>query len=230
MKGPPRVGMALALSGLAHVALLGGVLCLGRRPSAVRPVALRLVEVATGPATGAASTTTLGAPPAEARAPARHGPRGPWRRAQAASSLVPPAPGPAPAPSALLEADTAPGVAPSPAPGGGAILAAQVAGPAVAGGTLGAGVGTPSLLGELHRRLAVAAQRCYPAAARRFRLQGEVPVHFCLDGHGVASALRLEGSSGSPLLDRSALECVVPGAEPLAGLEGCFLVPVHFGG
>ncbi|MGO9829003.1 MAG: energy transducer TonB [Myxococcaceae bacterium] len=230
MSGPPRVVPALALSGLAHAALLGSVLFLGQRPSALRPLALRLVEVATGPAaTAAASATTLAAPPAEARAPAHPGPRRPGTRARAASPLEPLEP-PAPAPSAVLAADAAPGAAHSPTPGGGAILAAQVAGPAAAGGALGAAAGTASLLGELHRRLAVAAQRCYPAAARRFRLQGEVPVHFCLDGHGVASALRLEGSSGSPLLDRSALECVVPGAEPLAGLEGCFLVPVHFGG
>jgi TonB family protein len=87
-----------------------------------------------------------------------------------------------------------------------------------------------SRLGELHHRLAEAAARCYPQAARRFRLQGEVPVHFCLDAAGTATALSLEGSTGSALLDRSALECVVQGAAPLSGFEGCFLVPVHFGG
>ena len=85
-------------------------------------------------------------------------------------------------------------------------------------------------LGELHRRLAEAAERCYPAAARRFRLRGEVVLHFCLDAAGAATALSLEGSTGSPLLNRSALECVVPGAQPLSGFEGCFLVPVRFGG
>jgi len=46
----------------------------------------------------------------------------------------------------------------------------------------------------------------------------------------VARALSLEGSTGSAVLDRSALECVVPGAQPLSGFEGCFLVPVRFGG
>jgi TonB family protein len=85
-------------------------------------------------------------------------------------------------------------------------------------------------LGELHRRLAEAAARCYPTAAQRFRLTGEVPLHFCLDAAGVATALSLEGSTGSALLDRSALECVVAGAQPLSGFEGCFLVPVRFGG
>lgn len=111
----------------------------------------------------------------------------------------------------------------------------EAAGPAAAmeasasGLAPGSGV-ADARLGELHRRLAEAAARCYPEAARRFRLTGEVPLRFCLDGRGTAKAVSLEGSTGSPLLDRSALECVVPGAEPLSGFEGCFLVPVRFGG
>jgi TonB family protein len=119
-------------------------------------------------------------------------------------------------------------------PGGGSpgLAAAEgVAGALVpSAGSGGVGGGGASLLGELHRRLAEAAVRCYPGAARRLRLQGIVPVRFCLDRHGVASALNLVGTSGSELLDRSALDCVVPGAEPLAGLPGCFEVPVRFGG
>ncbi len=46
---------------------------------------------------------------------------------------------------------------------------------AASGGEGGDGPRSPgasSLLGELHRRLAESARRCYPAAARRFQLQG----------------------------------------------------------
>ncbi|MGO8970942.1 MAG: energy transducer TonB [Myxococcaceae bacterium] len=225
MSGQPRVGTALVLSSLAHAALLGGVLLAGRPRPADRPLAVRLVQLATGQAVSASPLGEAG-PPSQARAPARPAPRGPRGHTPEAVAMEPPAPLQAPGASALQEADAAPGAA---VPGGTAVWAAAASGPAGAGETLGGGVGTVSLLGELHRRLAEAARRCYPAAARRFRLQGQVPVHFCLDAHGVASALSLEGTTGSPLLDRSALECVVPGASPLPGLEGCFLVPVHFG-
>lgn len=94
----------------------------------------------------------------------------------------------------------------------------------------GQGGGVDPRLAELHRRLAEAAARCYPPAAQRLRLQGEVPLRFCLDAHGGASGLSLLGTTGSDLLDRSALECVVPGAEPLPALAGCFQVAVRFGG
>lgn len=80
----------------------------------------------------------------------------------------------------------------------------------------------------LHLRLARAAERCYPSAARRFRLTGEVQLSFCLDGSGAVSKLELKGSTGSPLLDRAARECVLPGAFPLGIQGGCYSVPVRF--
>src|SRR5262249_24079316 len=61
---------------------------------------------------------------------------------------------------------------------------------------------------ELHRRLAESAQRCYPSAARRLRLRGEVGLHFCLSEQGRASVASLRGSTGSALLDAAARECV----------------------
>jgi outer membrane biosynthesis protein TonB len=87
----------------------------------------------------------------------------------------------------------------------------------------------PGLLAELHRRLSVAARRCYPAAARAFRLRGSSPVRFCLDGKGNAGAVSLLGTTGSPLLDRAAEDCVIPGALPLPG-TGCYTVRIDFTG
>ena len=78
----------------------------------------------------------------------------------------------------------------------------------------------------LHSRLAESARRCYPEAARRFSLQGEVVLSFCLRLGNLAT-VALQGSTGSGLLDRAARECVVQGALPLAA-EGCYRVPVRF--
>ena len=216
---------ALAVSTGAHAALLGALL-LGVRPAPPpRPLSVHLWTVPReerGPFPGAASTSASPARPAElpARRPAARSPRAEGRTVPTPGPL-----GPLFASASLLAAAPAP-ASPDGAGTDGAAGALPGPGP-VAGG---ASVPEASRLEELHRRLALAAARCYPAAARRFRLQGEVPVHFCLDATGAATALSLEGSTGSPLLDRSALECVVPGAQPLSGFEGCFLVPVHFGG
>jgi TonB family protein len=95
-----------------------------------------------------------------------------------------------------------------------------LAGPGRAGGFVDAA--------ELHRRLDASAQRCYPAAALRFRLEGEVPINFCLDGSGGLSTVTLQGSTGSPILDRAAQGCVVQGAVPLPATSGCYDVQVRF--
>ncbi len=96
------------------------------------------------------------------------------------------------------------------------------------GGTDGAGSGDPDLLAGIHARLAEAARRCYPAAARRYRVTGEVQVSFCLDGRGGVSQVAASRSSGSALLDRAAVDCVVPGAVPLPGPTTCVSVAVQF--
>jgi len=85
----------------------------------------------------------------------------------------------------------------------------------------------PALLEALHQRLAAAAKACYPRAARAFRLRGAAPLRFCLDGKGSAGPVSLLGTTGSPLLDRAAKDCVVPGALPLPG-TGCYTVTVEF--
>lgn len=92
------------------------------------------------------------------------------------------------------------------------------------------GSGALDRLAELHQRLADSAQRCYPNAARRLRLQGEVALHFCLSEQGRASAATLRGSTGSALLDRAARECVLAGALPARGMLGCYDLPIKFSG
>ncbi len=81
---------------------------------------------------------------------------------------------------------------------------------------------------ELHQRLASAARRCYPGTAHRLRQRGTVQLHFCLSPQGTASTSTLEGTTGSALLDRAALECVLPGALPAPGMPGCYDVAIRF--
>jgi TonB family protein len=87
---------------------------------------------------------------------------------------------------------------------------------------------TPERITELHQRLATSARRCYPPTARRLRLHGEVGLHFCLNSDGFAQSQALRGSTGSALLDRASLECVLAGALPAPGMVGCYDVQVRF--
>lgn len=102
------------------------------------------------------------------------------------------------------------------------------------GATPGAGAGTdqldPSVAAEVHARLARAASDCYPAQARRFRQQGQVPVSFCVEGTGSAAKVVVT-SSGAALLDEAARGCVMQRAEPFpaAAAGACFAVKVEFG-
>ena len=88
---------------------------------------------------------------------------------------------------------------------------------------------SPALLAALQRRMRDAARECYPPAAAKFRLQGRVSLYFCLDDRGGSHAIRLEGTTGSPVLDAAARDCVLTHAAPLPGLLGCYTVPVEFG-
>ncbi|MCU0699961.1 MAG: energy transducer TonB [Myxococcaceae bacterium] len=82
----------------------------------------------------------------------------------------------------------------------------------------------------MHARLAAAARDCYPAAARRFRQLGRVPVRFCVGANLAAERLVLS-PSGLALLDDAARECVVPRAAPFPAEAAtrCFEVAVDFG-
>ena len=101
------------------------------------------------------------------------------------------------------------------------------------GTSSGGGGGSPGASGPdltaLHQRLAEAAQSCYPAAARRLRLSGQLELAFCASADGRASNPSLGSSSGSELLDRAALDCLLDRAAPLPVRSGCFRVPVRFG-
>jgi TonB family protein len=223
----PRTATALAVSSVAHLALLGALLATVRPAPSPRPLVVRLLRL---PGEALASLRAGGREADGVTGQAVH-------RAPPAAARKPKAPGDSPTPltAAASAARAEPEVAASgpasegPAAEGVAAVEART-GAGVGAGAMGVGPASGARLEELHRRLAEAAARCYPLAARRFRLTGEVPLHFCLDAAGAATALSLEGSTGSALLDRSALECVVAGAQPLSGFEGCFLVPVRFGG
>lgn len=226
MSTETRTGAALLVSTGAHAALLGALFFTLHPAPPSRRVAVRILELSSPEKEDATGAAALGEarPKAALAGPARvHLPKPTpaavevdvVSRAPAAAQATPATEGPMAGPSEAR-----------------ALSAGGAEAPAASMG-LGAGLakgGGGSRLAELHRRLAEAAARCYPSSARRFRLTGEVPLHFCLDASGVATALSLEGSTGSALLDRSALECVVQGAQPLSGFEGCFLVPVRFGG
>lgn len=110
--------------------------------------------------------------------------------------------------------------------------AGGAAGGAVGGAAGGAArntrAGAQMDLTALHRRLSETAKSCYPAAAKRFRVQGIVPVYFCISPEGGLERVEQRGSSGSGILDRAATDCVLPGAVPLPGPAGCYEVPVEF--
>lgn len=95
---------------------------------------------------------------------------------------------------------------------------------APAGGGDGANVSE-----ELHRRLVAAARSCYPTAAKRLRLEGQARLTFCLDERSSIRSRRIDASTGTAVLDRAALECVLDRASPLQAPPGCYTVPVRFG-
>lgn len=87
------------------------------------------------------------------------------------------------------------------------------------------------MIALVHARLAAAADRCYPAAARRFQQRGTVHVSFCTDASGAAASATVTASSGAELLDTAARTCVVESASPFPreASAHCFSVPVRFG-
>ena len=98
----------------------------------------------------------------------------------------------------------------------------------------GAGRGSASaeLIALVHARLAAVADRCYPAAARRFQQRGTVQLSFCIDPNGGTASTSVTQSSGAELLDAAARGCVLESAAPFPreASARCFSVPVRFGG
>lgn len=74
----------------------------------------------------------------------------------------------------------------------------------------------------------------YPSEARRKRIRGEVHVRFTVSRSGSVGSVRLARSSGSPILDKAALETVrraapFPAIPPAAGRSSwSFTVPLAF--
>jgi periplasmic protein TonB len=100
----------------------------------------------------------------------------------------------------------------------------------VAAGTAGSGELANAVdLAALNAKLAAAAAECYPSAARRLRLTGEVELDFCAETDGRASSASIRGSTGSAVLDAAAQRCVLEHAVPLPVRAGCFRLPVRFG-
>jgi protein TonB len=176
---------------------------------------------AADPPVALAAAARAEAPPRPARPTVRAAVAAPAPAAPSAAEAPPTAPGGESAAAQPQEAGTVQ-VVPTGYPGGG-MDALEVVEPGPAQPAFDAAA--------LHSKLAAAAQRCYPAAARRFGLTGEAQLEFCLDAAGALSSRKLEHSSGQSLLDTAALDCVLPGAQPFPAeaFDGCFSVPVRFG-
>ena len=245
-----RLAVALGASLAAHGAVaLAAALALAAQtplpPRASTPRAqgapLRVALVHQGASLGPPAGGVASVPAAPARSAA------PPMRAQVPPSLAPPPPAATealalvaggaalpPAGGDDAAAATPGGAAPrgdapaSPAEasaGAGATSQAAVAG----GGGGGPAVGAAAVEEALSARLADAAARCYPLAARRYRLEGTAVVRFCLDAQGALASAEVRTPSGAALLDGAATACVVPGALPFPpGAGGCYRVPVHF--
>ena len=100
------------------------------------------------------------------------------------------------------------------------------------GGGSSVGAGSPRGASRdraaLEAHLRAHASRCYPPAARKRYVQGGATLHFCIGADGKPDSIEIEKSSGSSLLDRAAIECVLRGAAPLPGPRGCMSVPIWF--
>lgn len=194
------------------------------------PVA-RVTPAASRPVPARAPPVTTPQPPPDPPAGAGEQPDHPGGASaqEAASADQDDRPGPGgpaelePAASGQRPAGSTGGTAGASAGAGGVLASGAAAGEAPS-----ASGGAASLSALLASRLSEAAQRCYPAAAARFRLTGEVQLSFCLREDGQASSVRVARSSGAEVLDQAAAGCVLPGALPFPGAAGCYELPVRF--
>lgn len=240
-----RWPIAVAVSVLAHVAVVGGLFVSLRRSSSTLPSPV--------PRARAVEVLRIGVLPRAAHSPEPVDAPAPPARAGRGSAAAPrPLTIDAPAPSQVALVEPGPAAAEaSDAPASPAAGTEPVAGPNTTGveGATGDGVpsalapaGTPATEGgrgdtidlaftrELHARLAVAASECYPPQARRFRQQARVPVSFCIDADGQPERVVVT-PSGIASLDDAASSCVVRRAAPFPSRARahCFTVPIDFG-
>jgi protein TonB len=82
---------------------------------------------------------------------------------------------------------------------------------------------------EIESRLRAATSGCYPYAAIRANLEGVTKLGFCVGESGMAGRVQIVQSSGAPLLDRAALDCILPAAMPFPPAKHlCVTVPIRF--
>lgn len=228
---------AVLASVVAHALLVSAVFFFERtKPQhvekpAVAPAPVRRVTRVSLAGRSAPAAAAPSAPVALPSLPVTREGTVPARPAVPAPSVVHPAENPEPIVPAGASPSDAGGV--NPAPSG--FIDEQASG-VMAGGSDTALVVderpvSDELAAALHGRLADAARRCYPAAARRFQQRGTTLVSFCLDANGAPQEREVVHSSGSALLDDAAIHCVVNGASPFPaeGWNQCFQVPVCFG-
>jgi TonB family protein len=82
-------------------------------------------------------------------------------------------------------------------------------------------------LGAFVERLRQSARRCSPKRGSGAEAS-LARVRFCVDALGRPETVTLLQSTGDPILDRAALECVIPGAAPLPVTDRCLVVPLRF--
>lgn len=212
-------------------ALLGHAVAPAAKPVIEKPSVVEVFRIGSlMPRAG--KTSSSAGPAAPAPATPRHSPT------PRADQPVPSGDQPRPDDSVVSDAVDAPPASDGPSNGALAGPGAGEAPAATEPGNANAGSGStsttdqvdPSIAAEVHARLARAANDCYPAQARRFRQQGQVPVSFCVEGSGAASKVVVT-SSGAALLDEAARGCVMQRAEPFpaAAAGSCFVVKVEFG-
>lgn len=95
-------------------------------------------------------------------------------------------------------------------------------------GALGPATGGRTAHGPLLEHLRQHANRCYPRSLSRRGTKGTVEVSFCVTGEGQPREERVVQTSGSTLLDRAAIDCVIRGSAPLPALPACYTVPIRF--
>lgn len=236
---PVAVGASVAVHAAAALLLLG---LLGRavapesKPALQKPTPVEVFRVGSLlPRAGKPAPAALTPMPATRAAVARAAPTHAARPNEAHAEVAQPS-------QDSLTHSTQPPASADSRPGGDGDQPMQdpaVAGPGAGGAPTGSELpGTvggadqldPSLAAEVHARLTRAASDCYPAQARRFRQQGQVPVSFCIGEAGQAAKVAVS-TSGLALLDEAARGCVMQRAEPFPteAAGACFTVKVEFG-
>jgi protein TonB len=125
-----------------------------------------------------------------------------------------------------LPAHSAGGEAGDPAPSATGQAAAEAAGPAAAS----AGPSAPPRVGAAYLDNPKPA---YPLSARHMRLQGTVRLRVLVTAQGTVDHVEVQTTSGSPVLDRSALDAVrrwrfVPARHGDAAVPAWVVVPIVF--